>query len=192
MADLVLASTSHSRRALLKRLGLTFRCRVPLVREEDWKLGDWGPRELAEQLALAKAESLREVEPEATLIGSDQLVSFEGRVFGKPATHERAVEQLLAMTGTSHLLITAVAVWHEGQAHVHTDLTTMHMRALDREEIGRYVAADQPFECAGSYRLEERGITLFERIETHDYTAILGLPLIALTSHLRRLGFAIP
>jgi septum formation protein len=192
LADLVLASTSPYRRALLKRLGLPFRCMVPLIHEEDLKLGDWGPRELAEHLALAKAESLREAEPRATLIGSDQLVSFEGRIYGKPGSAERAAEQLAAMSGMTHTLITAVAVWHDGRSYVHTDSTTMHMRQLSSEEIARYVAADRPLDCAGSYKLEERGITLFDRIETQDYTAILGMPLIALTTLLRRLGHAIP
>jgi septum formation protein len=192
MSELGLASTSESRRSLLKRLGVPFRCLVPRVAEEEWKLGDWGPRELAERLALAKAESFRAELPNATLIGSDQIVSVDERIYGKPLTHERAVEQLVALAGISHLLITALAVWHDGHAYVHTDLTTMHMRALSRAEIERYVAADRPLDCAGSYKLEERGITLFDRIETQDYTAILGLPLIALTTLLRRLGFAIP
>ncbi len=119
LMNLVLASTSRYRRALLKRLGLPFRCLVPLVDEEDWKIGDWGPRELAEHLALAKAQSLAEAEPLATLIGSDQVVSFEGRIYGKPVSHERACAQLAAMSGMSHTLITAVAVWHLGHAYVH-------------------------------------------------------------------------
>jgi septum formation protein len=192
VGDLVLASTSQYRRALLKRLGIPFRCMVPLVHEDDWKIGDWGPRELAEHLALAKAESLREAEPRATIVGSDQLVSFEGRIYGKPETAERAVEQLRAMAGLSHTLITALAVWHEGRAYVHTDLTTLKMRPLTQDEIERYVESDRPLDCAGSYKIEERGIALFERIETQDYTAILGLPLMALSALLRKLGFAVP
>lgn len=192
MNDVVLASTSPYRRTLLARLGLPFRCLVPLVDEDAIKRGAWEPRELAEHLALAKARSLAKTEPNATLIGSDQLVSFQGRTFGKPGTAEGAVDQLLTMSGTAHQLITAVAVWTQKKAYVHTDTTTMHMRALSRVEIERYVAADQPLDCAGSYKLEERGITLFDRIETEDYTAILGLPLIALTNLLRTLGYPVP
>jgi septum formation protein len=192
MADLVLASTSPSRRALLKRLGIPFRCLVPLVREDDWKIGDWSPRELAEHLAVAKAESLRDAEPEGTLIGGDQLVVCDGRIYGKPETPERAVEQLEVLSGKTHELITALAVWHAGQTYVHTDRTVMQMRPLLRAELERYVAADRPLDCAGSYKIEERGITLFERIDTQDYTAIMGLPLIALTSLVRRLGYALP
>ncbi len=192
MAELVLASTSQSRRALLKRLGLPFRCVVPVVREEDWKIGNWGPKELAEQLAVAKAESLRKVEPAGTLIGGDQVVVLDGRIYGKPGTIERAVEQLGMLSGRSHELITALAVWHDGQTYVHTDRTVLHMRPLLQDELERYVLADKPLDCAGSYKIEERGITLFDRIETQDFTAITGLPLIALTSLLRRLGYTVP
>ena len=192
MPDLVLASTSIYRRAQLKRLGVPFRCRVPLIPEDELKIGDWNPRALAEHLARAKVESLRDAEPHATIVGSDQLVSFEERIFGKPGSTERAVAQLSALSGKPHTLITALVVWHAGRAYVHTDLTTLYMRPLGIEEIERYVAADHPLDCAGSYKIEERGITLFERIETHDYTAIVGLPLIFLTSLLRHLGYTIP
>lgn len=190
--DLVLVSTSPYRRALLERLGVPFRCRAPLVDEEALKTGTFGPRELAERLALAKATSLADEEPRATLIGSDQLVAFEGRILGKPGSPERAVEQLAAMAGKAHELITALVVWHRGQVYAHTDITILRMRPLTRAEISRYVAADRPWDCAGSYKLEARGIALFERIDSADHSAITGLPLIALTTILRGLGYAIP
>jgi septum formation protein len=192
MPDLILASTSRYRRTLLERLGVPFRCRAPRVDEEALKTGNLDPRSLAERLATAKVESLICVEPDATVIGSDQLVAFAGQVFGKPEGAERAIDQLAAMAGRSHDLITALAVRHEGRTILHTDVTTLHMRPLTRAEIARYVAADRPLDCAGAYKLEERGIVLFERIDTADHTAITGLPLIALTTILRGLGFAIP
>ncbi|HMB06764.1 MAG TPA: nucleoside triphosphate pyrophosphatase [Isosphaeraceae bacterium] len=192
MPDLVLGSTSRYRRALLERLGVPFRCRAPRIDEEALKTGNLDPRSLAERLATAKAESLIVDEPDATVIGSDQLVALAGRVFGKPGGAEGAVDQLAALAGRSHDLITALAVWHEGRTILHTDVTTLHMRPLTRAEIARYVAADRPLDCAGAYKLEERGIALFERIDTADHTAIIGLPLIALTTILRALGFAIP
>jgi len=190
--DLVLASTSRYRRALLERLGVPFRWLAPRVDEEAIKRAELEPRELAEQLALAKATSLCDTEPEATLIGSDQLVVHEGRAFGKPVSVEGAVAQLTAMAGKTHELVTALCVWHRGRTVTHTDLTRLHMRPLSRAEIERYVAADRPFDCAGGYKLEERGIALFESIESQDHTAITGLPLIALTTILRGLGYAIP
>ena len=160
--------------------------------EEQWKAAAAEPRVLAEELANAKALSLRDEEPDATLIGCDQLVSFEGRIFGKPASDEGAVEQLSALAGRSHELITALAVWHDGRVFAHTDVTTLRMRSLDRAAIERYVAADRPIDCAGSYRLEARGITLFESIDSEDHSSITGLPLIALTTILRQIGFVIP
>jgi septum formation protein len=150
------------------------------------------PRRLAEKLALAKASSLLGEESDSAIIGCDQLVSFDGRIFGKPGTFSRAVDQLTAMAGLTHDLITALVVIRGERIIRHTDLTRLRMRALTRDAIERYVAADQPLDCAGGYKLESRGIALFERIETDDHTAITGLPLMALVTILRELGFVIP
>jgi septum formation protein len=192
--DLVLASTSAYRRALLERLGIPFRCREPRCDEAaiQREQGGTEPRILAERLALAKAASLAVDEPEAAIIGCDQLVSFEDRIFGKPGTAIRAIEQLAAMAGHTHELITALVVIRGGDLFRHTDVTRLRMRRLAREAIARYVAADQPMDCAGSYKLESRGIVLFDHIETEDQTAITGLPLIGLVTILLALGFVIP
>jgi len=192
LPDLVLASTSVYRRALLKRLGVPFRCRAPLCDESVLKGEGSNPARLAERLAHAKAASLVAIEPGAAIIGCDQMVSFDGQVFGKPLTAARAVDQLTAMAGGSHELITALVVIRGERTHRFTDVTTLRMRRLSRAAIERYVAADRPFDCAGSYKLESRGIVLFEEIESKDHTAITGLPLIALVSILRELGFEIP
>jgi 7-methyl-GTP pyrophosphatase len=190
--DLVLASTSPYRRELLARLGVAFRCLAPQVDEEAIKRHGLDPQELAAQLALAKATSLCDIVPHAIVIGCDQLVEFEGQIFGKPGSVANAEEQLAAMAGKSHQLVTALAVRHARRTYTHNDVTTLHMRPLTRVEIARYVAADQPLDCAGSYKLEARGIVLFERIESRDHTATTGLPLIALTSILRGLEYRIP
>jgi septum formation protein len=191
---LVLASTSSYRRALLDRLGVPFRCRAPLCDESTLQRESAGlePRCLAETLAMAKASSLAREEPGSTIIGCDQLVSFGGRVFGKPGTAERAVDQLLSLSGQTHELITALVVTRGIDAFRHTDVTRLRMRPLARDAIERYIAADRPFDCAGSYKLESRGILLFDRIDSEDHSAITGLPLIALVTILRDLGFAIP
>ncbi len=191
-SKLVLASTSTYRRMLLERLGVPFRCRTPHCDESILKGEESNPRELAEQLAYQKASSLVREEPDAAIIGCDQLVSFRGQVFGKPATFARAVDQLETMAGESHELIIAMVVIRGEQTCRHTDVTKLRMRRLSRAAIERYVTADQPFDCAGSYKLESRGIVLFDKIETDDHTAITGLPLIALTTILRDLGFEIP
>jgi septum formation protein len=190
--DLVLASTSRYRRELLGRLGVAFRWRAPGVDEEAWKSEGAPPRQTAEQLALAKALRVAAEEPGATVIGADQVVAFRGLSLGKPGGREGAIEQLLRMAGEAHELYTAIAVAHEGKVHPYTDVATMRMRALSRAEIERYVDADEPFDCAGSYKLEARGILLFERIVAEDHSAISGLPLIALTTILRGLGVTLP
>lgn len=189
---LILASTSVYRRALLERLGVPFRWRAPLCDEEALKSEEVDPRTLAETLAHAKAASLAVSERAATVIGCDQLVSFQGQVFGKPGSVDAAVDQLRAMAGQSHELVTSLAVIQGEQFFRHTDVTRLWMRRLSQAAIERYVAADQPLDCAGSYKLESRGILLFEKIESDDHTAITGLPLMALVTILRELGYEIP
>jgi septum formation protein len=190
--DLVLASTSPYRRALLARLGVPFRCLAPRFEETSVSIIGKDPRDAAEMLARGKAESIAATEPAATIIGCDQLVSFEGRILGKPGTMECAVEQLEAMAGRTHDLITALFVIHGDESFCHIDFTRLLMRPLSRRELKRYAAHDNPVDCAGSYKIEERGIVLFEKIETLDHTAITGLPLIALVGFLRELGYPVP
>lgn len=192
--DIILASTSRYRRALLERLGLPFRVVAPTVDEAPYKARGMNPRSLAETLALDKAESVARMETEAIVIGSDQVAEVDGRVLDKPGTVEAAVAQLRSLIGRQHRLITSVAVACSARNIVtqHTDVTILWMRALDDDAIRRYVDADRPLDCAGSYKLEARGIALFERIDSADHTAIVGLPLIALTTILRSLGVEIP
>jgi septum formation protein len=196
--DLVLASTSRYRRELLSRLGLPFRTRAPACDEavvkEQLLAGARAiaPERLAAELARAKAESLRDAEPGAAILGSDQVAALGDTVLGKPGSLPAAAAQLATLAGRTHLLVTAVALLHEGRLHQHVDVTRLAMRPLSPLQIERYLAADAPLDCAGSYRLEARGITLFERIESADHTAIVGLPLIAVTSMLAAIGCPIP
>jgi septum formation protein len=190
--DLVLASTSRYRRDLLARLGLPFRAVAPLCDEEQLKRPGATPRVLAEELALAKAESLATVEPHATIIGADQIAALDELALNKPGSVAGAVAQLTALAGRTHVLITAVAVTHHGRVLRHTDVTRLSMRRLTAEQIAQYVAADEPLDCAGSYRFESRGIALFDRLESADPSAIIGLPLMALASMLIDLGYSIP
>lgn len=191
---LILASTSVYRRALLERLGIPFDAMAPAIDEGVLKreLGAAAPAELAVALASAKARSLGAAHPNATIIGSDQVVVGAGRVFEKPGDRDRAVSQLEALSGGSHEILTALTVLRGDQVFEHLDRTRLRMRTLTRAEIERYVDADRPFDCAGAYKLEARGIALFEAIESADQTAIIGLPLIALVSILRTLSFSIP
>jgi septum formation protein len=190
--DLVLASTSPYRRVLLERLGLPFRVASPDLDEEAFPRAGLSPRELAEALARGKAEAVAAREPTAVVIGSDQLVALDGRILGKPGDPARAADQLEAMAGRTHELITAMVVLAPGRRFEHTDVAHLTMRPLDRATIERYVARDLPVDCAGSYKLEQGGIALFQRIESDDQTAITGLPLLALAGILADLGFEVP
>jgi septum formation protein len=193
MKRLVLASSSRYRSELLARLGVPFSARAPLCDEEALKMVGEEPARMALRLAQAKALSLRASEPESYLLGGDQLVDFAGEVLGKPGSSEAAVQQLLAMQGKSHRLLTAIClVCPDGQLLSHLDLHTLTMAELSEEAVRRYVEADRPLDCAGSYKIEARGITLFSRIEGADFTAITGLPLMALSGLLRVQGFVVP
>jgi len=191
----VLASTSAIRRDLLTQLGLTFSMMAPDVDEapiqQDASLT---PRQIAEQLALLKAEAVQQQlqNPEAIIIGCDQVACFQGKVLTKPGTPQANVQQLLHMSGQKHELFTAAVVLQGAQVFpmfVHSEL---RFRPLTQPELTRYVERDQPWHCAGGYRWEAQGITLFEAIHTTDHTAILGLPLLQLTSILRQLGIPLP
>jgi septum formation protein len=190
-ADLILASTSPYRRALLARLGVPFRCLAPRLDESSIAKVGKSPRILAETLAMGKAESIHSIEPGAIVIGCDQLVALGGRILGKPGSVERAIAQLEELEGRTHELYTALVVLAGDQSFRHTDVTRMRMRSLTAEEITRYVGHDQPLDCAGSYKIEERGIILFEEIQSEDHTAITGLPMLRLTTILRELGVAV-
>jgi septum formation protein len=192
MAKIVLASTSRYRRETLSRLGLPFEVYTPDVDEATEGRAVADPYARAAHLADLKALSGARLHDAVTLIGGDQLVVSEGEFFGKPLTAEAAVQQLSALSGRCHEVVTALSVWHRGTLYRHTDVTRLRMRALAPEEIRRYVERDAPFDCAGSYRIETLGIALFDEYETQDPTALSGIPLIALARILRHLGHAIP
>ncbi len=193
MTTLILASTSVYRKALLERLGLAIECIAPGVDEASYQTKTMAPKQLAEELASAKARAVAVRNPGRIIIGGDQLLSFEGQVLGKPGTFENAVAQLMRLSGRTHELVTAMSVISpDGVEHRHTDVSCMTMRTLDRERIERYVRLDMPLDCAGSYKIESGGIALFAAISSADQSAITGLPLMALTAILERLGVTVP
>lgn len=190
---LVLASTSPYRRVLIERLGIEFEAEAPHCDEEALKRPELSPRELALMLAREKALSLSSSHAGAYVLGSDQLVDLDGKVLGKPHTIEGAIAQLQSMRGRSHQLVTAMAlVTPSGEVEEHLDVHTLTMRDLSDDSLVRYVKRERPLDCAGSYKIESGGIALFERIEGADFTAITGLPLMALTGMLRTHGFVVP
>jgi len=191
MPRLILASTSIYRRELLERLRLPFETARPEV-DENPRPGE-SPIALAERLAIAKAGAIAEREPAAFVIGSDQVAELDGRSLGKPGTRDGALAQLGAMSGRAVHFRTAVCVRHgEHAPRLAIDTTTVRFRSLSFAEIERYVDAEQPLDCAGSFKSEGLGITLFDAIETIDPTALIGLPLIATARLLREAGFVLP
>lgn len=191
MPDLVLASTSPYRRELLARLGVPFRCAAPGVDEAEVKRALPGAAAVAE-LARRKARAVAALHRDAVVIGSDQGALLDGAMLDKPGTAANASAQLEALAGRTHELHTAVAIAHPGGLAEFAEVTRLSMRPLSPAEIARYVAADQPLDCAGSYKIERLGIALFERIDGADWTAIEGLPLLRLAAELRALGVALP
>ncbi|TKS54436.1 septum formation inhibitor Maf [Luteimonas yindakuii] len=188
---LILASTSRYRRELLGRLQLPFSTGRPDV--DETPLPGEAPAVLAARLAGAKAREVARLHPGAWVIGSDQVATFDGRALGKPGTRDAAIAQLESMSGSSVRFLTAVALCRGGTlAGEALDTTTVRFRRLERAAIERYVDAEQPLDCAGSFKSEGLGITLFDAIETRDPTALVGLPLIATARLLRDAGFILP
>jgi septum formation protein len=192
MSDLVLASTSLYRRQLLERLGLPFRQVAPDCDEDSLKDSSLSPAELAVSLARAKARSIADAQPQATVIGSDQVCALGNRIFGKPGSVAGACSQLASLCGQEHHLLTAVCIVHDGQDYPLLDTTRIRLRPLDDEAIARYVQRDQPVDCAGAYKLEAGGIGLVESIQSDDHSAVTGLPLIAVGRILQQLGYQSP
>lgn len=187
---LVLGSTSPYRKELLERLGLSFSCKSPLFDEETAKLGSRTPDQLCTYLAEQKATSL--ASPHVCVIGGDQLLEFRGEVFGKPHLKEKAEEQLFKLQGQTHRLLSAVSIFHpQGRVHF-LNVCEMTMRPLSKDKIRDYVAKDKPLDCAGSYKIEKHGVSLFTSIKTEDFTAIQGLPLLRTGQELQNFGYEIP
>ena len=189
---LVLASTSQFRRQLLERFGVQFTVAAPEV--EETALPGEAAIDLVNRLARAKAQVVALRHPQSLIIGSDQ-VALQGReILGKPGSTERCVEQLKTCSGQRVTFSTAVHIIRSdsGSNESHLDTTTVYFRRLGDEEIRRYVDREKPLQCAGGFKVEGLGISLFERIESQDPTALIGLPLIWVAGALRRLGLAIP
>jgi MAF protein len=186
--QLVLASSSSYRKALLQRLGLPFATATPGI-DETPESGE-AVAALTQRLALAKARALAAAWPSAWLIGSDQACQVDGRILGKPGSFERAREQLRLCSGRSVEFHTALVLLDSSSGAVlgSHDVFSVRFRRLTDEEITFYLHAEQPFDCAGSFKAEGLGIALFEEMAGKDFHSLLGLPLISLCDLLRQAG----
>jgi septum formation protein len=190
--ELILASTSRYRKDLLSRLGLAFESAAPEV--DETPLDSEQPTDTARRLALAKAQAVRTRFPGALIIGSDQVAVCDGVRLDKPLTHEVAVQQLSHVSGRSVTFYSAVVLLNASSGRIQSRLvpTTVKFRRLDDAEIERYLRREPAYDCAGSAKAEGLGISLVESIESGDPTALIGLPLIALSNMLREEQLIVP
>ena len=189
---LVLASTSPFRRTLLERLGIAFETLSPEV--DETRLPEESADRLVMRLSEAKARAGAALYPDALIIGSDQVALCGSQILGKPGDHTQACRQLALLSGQRVSFYTGLCLYDAASGASKVDLVPYHVtfRHLNADQIERYLRADQPYNCAGSFKSEGLGISLFERMEGDDPNALIGLPLIRLVSWLNEAGVAVP
>ena len=188
LQKLVLASTSPYRRELLNRLGLPFDVANP--RADESPLPDEAPENLAMRLSEVKARAVAQAYPDALIIGSDQVATVDGKIYGKPGTHERAVAQLRELSGKTVNFFTGLCLFDakNGKTEVRGIPTLVKFRELSDTEIENYLKREPAYDCAGSAKSEGLGIALLASMQGDDPNALVGLPLIALCDMLRNKG----
>jgi septum formation protein len=192
MNILVLASTSPFRQQILHKLNIDFVVDSPDISEE--ALENESPVELVKRLSKLKAMAVANHHPQALIIGSDQVAVLDRDILGKPHSHENAVKQLAAASGKRVEFLTGLCLYNSAtqKSQVACVPFVVHFRQLNNEQIERYLAHDQPYNCAGSFKSEGLGISLFEKMEGDDPNALIGLPLIELIRMLHNEGIEIP
>ena len=193
--QIILASSSQTRKDLMDRLKIQYECVVPDIDESP--RGELHADDLARRLAFEKANTIAQKFPEAIVIGSDQVAWREGApdiFIGKPLSEDKAIRQLQANSDKIVYFSTALSVQQQSTGFEQTlvEHYKVKFRKLSLAEIERYVAIDQPLHCAGSFKCESLGISLFEQMIGHDQTTLMGLPMIQLCQILRQLNILVP
>ena len=195
MHPLILASSSPYKKMLLERLNIAFSCYSPDI-DEAPKLSE-SPLALAERLSQGKALAVAKLFPNTVIIGADQVEDLDGEILGKPGNHEQAIKQLTAQSGRTMLFHCGLTVMRrdsagniEQKSRVNT--TEVSFRALNLQQIENYLRADHPYDCAGSFKAEALGISLFTAVHSNDPSALIGLPLIDCCSLLADFGLKVP
>jgi 7-methyl-GTP pyrophosphatase len=188
MPPIILASSSKYRAQLLETIDLSFTPSSPDIDESPTP--NESPQALVERLSLAKARALSKTYNNHLIIGSDQVASLNNSIITKPGNHDRAKEQLTACQGNTVCFYTGLCLLnsHTGKHQITTVATEVTFRPLTNQQIENYLNREKPYDCAGSFKCEGLGITLFESINSTDPNALIGLPLIALTSMLKNEG----
>jgi MAF protein len=192
MLPLLLASSSPYRRELLTRLRMPFVCASPDIDESH--APHESAIELVQRLSREKAQALALAYPDHLIIGSDQVAVLDDKILGKPHTFERAFEQLTAASGSSVTFLTGLCLLNSATGDYQIDHVpfTVHMRDLDSASIERYLRTEEPYDCAGSFKAEGLGVSLFKSTQGPDSTSLIGLPLIRLVDMLIKEGVTLP
>ncbi len=190
--QLILGSTSPFRKELLNKLGLNFTTDAPDI-DESMHIDEL-PEGFVQRLAQEKAQAVAERHPDALIIGSDQVACIDNSILGKPGNRERAIEQLTRASGKRVSFYTGLCLLNSGSGKSQVVCEPFHVyfRELSQTQIERYLDAEQPYNCAGSFKSEGLGISLFERLEGDDPNALIGLPLIRLIAMLEHEGVSVP
>ena len=189
--ELILASESRYKKKILDRLRIAFSTTAPTI-DETPRSGE-SARDLSRRLAQQKAETVANRHPNATVISTDQAAEVDGIILGKPGTNQNAFDMLQTLSGKTVSFFTSVGmIQPSASCLLHTEKVIVTLRQLEDHEITRYVKADMPLDCAGSFKVESLGISLFTSVKSKDPTALEGLPLIRLCQWLRDQGFEIP
>jgi len=189
---IVLASTSVFRKMLLEKLAVEFSTGSPEIDES--ALANESPQELVKRLSVAKAKALSDLYPDNLIIGSDQVACIDDEVLGKPGNFENALIQLRKASGKPVTFYTSLTLLNSATGHTQTlcEPFRVYFRKLDDDQITRYLMHEQPYNCAGSFKSEGFGISLFEKLEGDDPNTLIGLPLIQLIKMLDNEGVHIP
>ncbi len=186
MTRLILGSSSVFRKALLEKLDLSFDCDSPDIDETPLK--NESPKDMVARLAKLKAQAIAVRHPQSIIIASDQCATLDGKIIGKPGDHASAVEQLKEASGRTVTFYTSLCVFNAGtnQYEECVEPFYVYFRQLSDEQIENYLKKEEPYNCAGSFKSEGLGISLFERLEGNDPNTLIGLPLIQLIKMLER------
>jgi len=190
LRTIILASSSPYRRAILDKIQLSYHSISPQIDETPQTAET--AREMVARLALQKAEKVAQTQTDSLIIGSDQVALLEGNILAKPLTAERAVQQLAQSSGKTVVFYTGLCLLDSADASYQLEVVTfkVHFRQLSEREITTYIALEQPLDCAGSFKVEGLGISLFEKLEGDDFNSLIGLPLIRLLALLKNKGIS--
>lgn len=192
MKKLILASTSPFRQEILRKLNIDFDIQAPEV--DETPLNNEKPQQLVVRLSEQKAKAVAEICPDSLIIGSDQVAVLSDQILGKPLTHDKAIEQLTKASGNKVTFFTGLCLYNSstGNSQVRCIPFNVYFRNLNQDQIERYLQAEKPYNCAGSFKSEGLGISLFEKLEGEDPNTLIGLPLIELIRLLANEGIEVP